>query len=112
MTAIRWIGFIVLMTLWLAFLCWYSVGQVHAHEWFTGKRNPATNEGCCNHVDCRIITNDDWWMEGGFIKVKWSDGRVYSMPASQAQPTEDREGRPAACVLAGRLRCAFIPLGY
>lgn len=97
----------------LLYLAWVSLSQpAHGHEWFTGKHNPVTNEGCCNSVDCRIITNDDWWMEGGLIHVRWSDGRTYTMPESQALPTEDRQGRPAACVLAGRLRCVFVPLSF
>lgn len=103
---------ILLFILAVLYGAWVFGTSAQAHEWFTGKRNPGTNENCCNSVDCRVIDNDAWWMEGGQIFVKWSDGRTYSMPTVQALPTEDPEGRPAACVLAGRLRCAFIPLGF
>ena len=89
----------------------FSIGA-QAHEWFTGARNPVTNEGCCNSVDCRVIGYEDWWTEKGAVFVKWSDGRIYSMPAGQALPTQDPQGKPAACVLAGRLRCFFMPLSF
>lgn len=102
---------ILILIALLLYAGWVALTPAQAHEWFTGKRNPGTNESCCNSVDCRVIGIDDWWMADGQVFVKWSDGRTYSMPAAQAQPTEDPKGRPAACVLAGRLRCAFIPLG-
>lgn len=105
-----WPLYLILGAAWVFLLT--RIEPAHSHEWFSGKYNPGTNERCCDLQDCRVIGDEDWWTEGGKIFVKWSDGRTYSMPASQAQPTEDPQGRPAACVLSGRLRCAFIPLSY
>lgn len=81
----------------------------NSHEWYMDKRNPVTHYGCCDGEDCKVITEDMWWQEGKDIKVRWFDGEVYSIPANQALPSEDRMGRAAACVLYGNLRCFFLP---
>lgn len=85
-------------------------GQAIAHEWFTDRYNPVTGVHCCSGADCVVIPDEAWWQEGKDIKVRWMDGKVYSMPLAQALPSEDKQGRAAACVWGGQLRCFFLPV--
>lgn len=83
-----------------------------AHDWFTGKQNPRTNFLCCYggpSGDCQPLDEADWWRDGAEYKVR-KGGTVYSIPADQAQVSLDPQGRAAACILGGVLRCFFVPL--
>lgn len=82
-----------------------------AHDWFTGKKT-ANGQSCCNGLDCTEIEDKDWWQKDGAIFVRWSNGVIYAMPAGEAQPSESKEGKAAACVYNGRLRCFFLPVAY
>jgi hypothetical protein len=79
------------------------------HEWFSGKRNPANGMVCCNEVDCMALDDGAWRREGDLYVVRWQDGRDYSIPAREALPSQDRQGRAAACVMHGKMRCFFLP---
>lgn len=93
--------------------CWLFVGPpAHSHEWFSGQQNPVTSARCCNQSDCLVIDDKDWSLSAGQVSVRWRDGREYSMPASQMQPSQDKAGRAAACVWNGALRCFFLPVSY
>lgn len=81
-----------------------------AHDWFTNKSNPITHNSCCNGTDCKVIADVDWWREGDNYLVRWFDGKTYSIPATQALPSEDRTGKAAGCVWGGALRCFFLPV--
>lgn len=94
----------------ISYLSW--VQTANSHEWFSNQVNPSTNARCCNNSDCVPIDNEDWWEENGFIFVKWRNGKTYTIPASQSAPSQDKEGRAAACVWAGRLRCFFMPVNF
>lgn len=83
-----------------------------AHEWFTDKRNPVTNALCCYGGptgDCQPVDAEDWWREGATWAVR-KLGVVYQIPANQAQPSQDHTGRAFACIMAGQLRCFFLPV--
>lgn len=85
---------------------------VYAHDWFNGTKNPKTLYSCCYggpSGDCQPLAEADWWREGGRYHVRHR-GTVYSIPADQALPSRDPQGRAAACILGGRLRCFFVPL--
>lgn len=82
-----------------------------AHEWFSSKKT-SSGSSCCNKVDCVEIEETDWWQEGNAYVVRWRDGLLYYIPAEQAQPSESKEGKAAACVWNGRLRCFFLPVAY
>ena len=87
-------------------------GPAHAHDWFTGTINPVTRASCCYGGpagDCQAVEEQNWWREGGRYHVRHG-GRVYSIPADQALPSQDHRGRAAACILGGALRCFFVPL--
>lgn len=88
-----------------------TASAASAHQWFTNKKT-ASGQSCCNNRDCREIEDKDWWQDGNAYSVRWSDGLVYYIPADQAQPSESREGKAAACVYNGKLRCFFVPLAY
>lgn len=107
------IAWAVLAALFLLCLYMSFTTRVLAHEWFINKHNPVTQEWCCSgdpHTgDCKVIADADWWQRDGLIFVRWVDGREYAIPAAQALPSQDRQGRAAACVLGGRLRCFFLP---
>lgn len=86
--------------------------KAKAHEWYTGTRNPVSGILCCYGGptgDCTTLADDQWWRDGERYFVKWSDGKVYSIPVSHALPSQDHEGRAAACVLGGFLRCFYLP---
>ena len=82
-----------------------------AHEWFINKKS-ASGQSCCNNRDCFEIEEGDWWQEGNAYVVRWKDGLLYYIPAGEAQPSESREGKAAACVYNGKLRCFFLPIAY
>lgn len=87
-------------------------GPAMAHEWFTGTSNPVTGASCCYGGptgDCQPIDEADWWREGAAYKVR-QGGKVYSIPANQALPSQDHQGRAAACIMHGQLRCFFVPM--
>lgn len=110
---ITWIRMFVVF--WVYMFAWWVIAQfmvANAHEFFTEQYNPVTGNACCNGKDCQIIGPDDWWQSGTKAFVKWIDGETYSIPANQVLPTDDPEGRPAACVYSDELRCLFVPLGY
>lgn len=86
------------------YLSWVTMTDAQAHQWFSGKRNPVTGYGCCSGTDCHLIETEDWWEEGGLIHVRWA-GKEWTMPADQAEPSQDKEGRAAACIWNGQLRC-------
>jgi len=99
---------------WLSLLLILGPGAdpAWAHEWFTGKQNPKTLWSCCYggpSGDCQPVDEADWWREGAEYKVR-KDGVIYSIPADQAQASLDPQGRAAACIMAGVLRCFFVPL--
>lgn len=95
---------------WVAF-CALTVVPSHGHEWFLNKKT-ASGQSCCNGVDCREIEDADWWQDGNAYSVRWSDGLVYYIPVDAAQPSESKDGKAAACIYNGRLRCFFVPLSY
>ena len=83
-----------------------------AHEWFSNQRNPVTGALCCYGGptgDCQAVEDDDWWREGASYAVR-KNGVVYFIPVNQAQPSQDHSGRAFACIMAGQLRCFFLPL--
>ncbi|WP_342360988.1 hypothetical protein [Terrarubrum flagellatum] len=84
-------------------------GRTAAHDWYTNKKNPVTRIPCCDDLDCHVIDNGDWWRKGDLYYVRWTNGMVYSIPVEQALPSEDPDGKAAACVLEGWLRCFFVP---
>lgn len=99
---------------WLSLLLIIAAGRepVRAHEWFSHQRNPVTGAVCCYGGatgDCQPINDTDWWREGAEYKVRQGEA-VYSIPANQALPSQDPQGRAAACILGGRLLCFFVPL--
>ncbi len=94
------------------YLSWVALTPAMAHEWFTGAKNPVTNARCCDGSDCILIENEDWYERDGLIYVKWRNGALYSIPVDQAQPSQDKQGKAAACVWANQLKCVFLPLGY
>lgn len=81
-----------------------------SHEWFTHKRDPVTNDDCCNGTDCKPIADDRWWQDGNEYVVRWLDNIEYRIPVKQAQPSQDLQGRAAGCVWGGKLRCFFLPV--
>lgn len=83
-----------------------------AHEWFTHQRNPVTGALCCYGGptgDCQAVEDEDWWRDGASWAVR-KRGVVYRIPANQAQPSQDRSGKAFACIMAGQLRCFFLPV--
>ena len=104
-----WPLFALLAAAWVHLL---QVPFAHSHEWFTGAKNPVTNARCCDGSDCILIENEDWYEQGGLIYVKWRNGALYSIPADQAQPSQDKQGKAAACVWANQLKCFFMPLNF
>lgn len=87
--------------------------EARAHEWFSHQKNPVTHMPCCfggPAGDCQVIEEDQWWTKDGKIFVRWFDGNVYSIPANQALPSQDKKGKAAACILNGRFYCFFLPL--
>lgn len=101
-------GAIVAAIIFCISVAWNATAK--AHEWFTQKYNPVSKVHCCSGVDCFVIAEEKWWQEGKTIKVQWFDGNTYSIPINQALPSEDRQGRAAACVWGGRLQCFFLPV--
>lgn len=102
----------LLFWLTLALLAGPGAKPLWAHEWFSHQRNPATGVSCCYGGptgDCQAIDENDWWREGVDYKVR-QNGVTYSIPADQALPSQDPQGRAAACILGGRLLCFFLPL--
>lgn len=102
----------ILIWLSLALILGPGGNPVRAHEWFSEQRNPVTGGSCCNGGptgDCQPIEDTDWWREGSEYKVR-QNGRVYSIPVEQALPSQDHQGRAAACILYGKLLCFFLPL--
>lgn len=102
------------LLMWLSLLLVLGAGSeaVRAHDWFDGVKNPVTNQLCCYgglNGDCQPVAEENWWREGGRYFVRHGD-QTYSIPADQAQPSQDRQGRAAACILYGQLRCFFVPL--
>ena len=85
-----------------------SVG--YTHEWYTGKVNPVTKISCCNGVDCKRIAHSNYWREGNDWIVEWFDGKEYRISNSEVQFSDD--GKPAACVYGGKLRCLFIVASF
>lgn len=91
-----------------------------AHDWFTGQRHPRTQESCCygdsvpmNMRDCQTLEIDDWQDVGDAYEFVWpKDGRKYRFPKADALPSQDHNGRAAACVLGGRARCFFAPMVF
>lgn len=108
MTGLRWFVFGCVVSAMLFLMA----AAAYAHEWFTGQENPVTSARCCNGSDCTLIEDKDWSLGAGEVVVRWRDGRDYSMPASQIQPSQDKAGRAAACVWNGVLRCFFVPVSY
>lgn len=106
------VTFILLLAAAVLFAIWVSGSPAMAHEWFTNQANPVTTARCCNNSDCVVIENESWWEENGFIFVKWRNGKTYTIPANQAAPSQDKQGRAAACVWAGKLRCFFMPVNF
>lgn len=104
-----WPLFALLFAAWAYLLLQVPFAQ--SHEWFSGKRNPVTGYGCCSGTDCHLIETEDWWEEGGLIHVRWA-GKEWTMPADQAEPSQDKGGRAAACIWNGQLRCFFTPLNF
>jgi hypothetical protein len=85
------------------------IGRASAHDWFDGLRNPVTNWLCCTDgYDCHVRAEEDIWRDGADYVIRDFDGKEYRIPADQAQPTQDKQGRPAACILFGKARCVFI----
>lgn len=83
-----------------------------AHDWFTNQRNPVTGALCCYGGptgDCQAVEEDDWWRDGAAWAVR-KRGVVYRIPSNQAQPSQDRTGKAFACIMAGQLRCFFLPV--
>jgi hypothetical protein len=102
----------ILFWLSLALILGPGADPVWAHEWFSHQRNPVTGASCCYGGptgDCQPISDTDWWRDGEDYKVRQGD-TVYSIPAKQALPSQDPEGRAAACILYGKLLCFFVPL--
>lgn len=91
------------------FAAFATANKAKAHDWFTDKVNPVTKNLCRNHTDCHVIPIYDLWQDGNDWVVLW-DGKEWRIPQTQAQPTEDAKGRPAACIWGGQIRCVFIPL--
>lgn len=99
---------------WLSLALALAAGapESRAHDWFTDLKNPVTGKLCCYggvNGDCQPVAEEDWWREGAAYFVR-ERGKVYSIPADQAMPSRDPQGRAAACILAGELRCFFVPL--
>lgn len=104
---------VLLIVTALLYLSWIALTPAMAHEWFSGQENPVTTARCCNNSDCQPIDNEAWWEdEHGIIYVRWRNGVTYAIPANQALPSQDKEGRAAACVWAGKLRCFFMPVNF
>lgn len=96
--------------LYLTFIAMLTPAR--SHDWFMQKRNPVTNGSCCYgtgaNPDCLPVADEDWWRDGTNWAVR-RNGVVYRIPASQAMPTEDKQGRAFACILSGRFLCFFLP---
>lgn len=96
------------------FLClagalWAS--KAWGHEWFSNQKNPVTGHLCCYGGptgDCQTVDDNDWWREGARYFVR-RNGQVYSIPVNQASPSQDHQGRAAACIMHGSMRCFFLP---
>jgi hypothetical protein len=113
---LAWVGW---PTYWLllivayVLICSAVIRSASAHEWFVNQANPVTAARCCNGSDCLVIENEAWWEdEHGIIYVRWKNGVTYAIPANQAQPSQDKEGKAAACVWANQLRCFFMPVNF
>jgi hypothetical protein len=102
---------ILLLITALLYLGWIALTPAQAHEWFSGQRNPVSGYGCCNGSDCHLIETEDWWEEAGLIWVRMA-GKTWSIPADQAQPSQDKDGKAAACIWGGQLRCFFMPVNF
>lgn len=110
------LGFLVAVLIFVAAIACLVIGlwarPARAHDWYSGSRNPVSGILCCYGGptgDCTTLADDQWWREGDRYVVRWSDGKVYSIPVSHALPSQDHEGRAAACVLGGFLRCFYLP---
>lgn len=98
----------------VVFVTGLCVGSLSAkaHEWFNHQRNPVTGWLCCNGGptgDCQTIEDVDWWREGNDYAVR-KHGVVYKLPIGHALPSQDRNGKAAACILNGRMLCFFLPV--
>jgi hypothetical protein len=112
--ALAWSGWSAYWLLLIAgyiFIASIVIRSASAHEWYSGQRNPVNGYGCCNGSDCHLIETEDWWEEAGVIYVR-RNGATWAIPADQAQPSQDKNGKAAACIWGGKLRCFFMPVNF
>lgn len=108
-----WCGYWLALIAAYVLISGFVIRSANAHQWFSNQVNPVTEARCCNNSDCVVIETDAWWEdEYGIIYVRWRNGATYAIPADQALPSQDKEGKAAACMWGGKLRCFFMPVNF
>lgn len=98
----------------------------YGHDWFTGKRDPQTQEGCCDGQDCKLVPAEMLTrgvvreVQGGFEITLTADDYRYFAPASafahnmvevvpwsRVQPSQSNDF--ALCLHLGKVQCFFAP---
>ncbi len=99
----------------------------HAHDWYTGTRNPVNGQGCCGGKDCHPLMTDELNRltedkDNYIIDGTWKFPKKEAMPAKGSRdhnqaihkpvPKDGRfESGYSYCIWGGKARCFFFPTG-
>lgn len=102
-----------------------------SHDWFTDKRDPTTNQGCCGGNDCATVPQQ--MIDSGAVSpvatgidVRLTLSQVQHfnkyaklpvsehIPWSRVQPDQSRDpnGTGYSLCIVWSVRCAFGPVSY